>query len=61
MNVKKIQIPEPKFEYVITRHGRPVAVLLNFDEYDSLIETLNVLRDDDTVAAINEARPELSS
>ncbi len=42
-------------EYVITKHGRPVAVLLSFDEYEALVETLNVLSDDDTMAALAEA------
>lgn len=41
-------------EYVITRHGRPVAVILGYDEYESLIETLNILSDSDTMDAIAE-------
>lgn len=48
-------------EYVVTRHGRPVAVILSFDEYDSLIETLNVLSDDDTMSAIAEGDADLAS
>jgi len=46
-------------EYTITRHGKPVAVLLSYDEYESLIETLNILSDDETLAAIDEAEAEL--
>jgi prevent-host-death family protein len=42
-------------EWVITRHGKPVAVMLGIDEYESLIESLNILSDDDTMAAIDEA------
>lgn len=42
-------------EFVITRHGRPVAVLLAFDEYEALVETLNILSDDDTMDALTEA------
>lgn len=45
-------------EWVITRHGRPVAVLLAYDEYESLVETLNILTDPDTMAALEEARAE---
>lgn len=41
-------------EWIITKHGRPVAVILGIDEYESLIETVNVLSDDDTTAAIAE-------
>ena len=32
-------------EVVITRSGRPVAVLLSFTEYEGLLETLEVLGD----------------
>jgi antitoxin YefM len=41
-------------EYVITRHGRPIAVVLGYDDYESMIESLNILSDADTMAAIAE-------
>ncbi|WP_183407108.1 type II toxin-antitoxin system Phd/YefM family antitoxin [Nocardioides marmorisolisilvae] len=44
--------------YTITRHGKPVAVLIAHDEYESLIETLNILSDDDAMDAIAEAEAE---
>lgn len=46
--------------FTITKHGRPLAVVLGHDEYESLIETLNILADDETMDAINEARAESS-
>ena len=48
-------------EVTITRHGKPVAVLLAFDEYESLIETINILSDDDTVAAIAESEADFAA
>lgn len=39
-------------QYTITRHGRPVAVIVSAEEYDSLIETLNILSDTEAMAAI---------
>ncbi len=45
--------------FTITKHGRPMAVILSYDEYESLIETLNILSDADTMAAIAEAREEV--
>lgn len=45
--------------YTITRHGRPVAVVLSHDEYESLMETVNILADSETMDAIAEARREL--
>lgn len=45
-------------QYTITRHGRPVAVIVASDEYESLIETLNILSDDNAMSAIAEAEAE---
>ncbi|WP_155373307.1 type II toxin-antitoxin system Phd/YefM family antitoxin [Catellatospora vulcania] len=47
-------------EYIITRHGKNVAVILSYDEYEALVETLNILSDDATMAAIREAEAELA-
>jgi antitoxin YefM len=44
--------------FTITKHGRPMAVVLGHDEYESLIETLNVLADSDVMEAIAEAKAE---
>ena len=46
-------------EYTITRHGRPVAVVLSYDEYEAMIETLNILSDAETMAAIAEGDEDL--
>lgn len=46
-------------EWTVTRHGRPVAVVLSYDEYESLIETLNILSDADSMAAIAEGEADL--
>ncbi len=47
--------------YTITRHGKPVAVVLSFDEYESLVETLNILSDDDAMEAIAEGEAQASA
>jgi prevent-host-death family protein len=31
--------------YLVTRHGKPVIVMLGIDDYESLIETLDILAD----------------
>ena len=48
-------------EFTITRHGRPVAVLVSAEDYDSLIETLNIMSDPDTVSALTEAEAEVAA
>lgn len=46
--------------YTITRHGRPVAVVLSHDEYESLVETMNILADSSAMDAIAEGESELT-
>jgi len=45
--------------YTITRHGRPMAVIVSAEEYESLIETLNILSDSNAMAAIEEGESDL--
>jgi antitoxin YefM len=44
---------------IVTRHGRPVAVLVSPEELESLDDTLELLSDPHAVAQINQARQEL--
>ncbi len=46
---------------VITKHGRPAAVLIGYEEYESLLETLNILSDPATMVAIAEAERDLAA
>ncbi len=47
---------EDKHEHVlITRNGRPSAVMLSADEYESLEETLEILQDKDLTQALHKS------
>jgi len=46
---------------VITRHGRPAAVLISPDDLDSLQETLAWLSDPDHASEVAEAEEDASS
>jgi len=48
-------------DWTITRHGRPVAVILSADDYEALIESLNILSDDDTMDALAEAEADVEA
>ena len=48
-------------EMVVSRHGRQDAVILGFDEYEALIETLNILSDPVTMSALADAEADLSA
>lgn len=40
---------------VITRNGRPTAIVLSTEEWEAVEETLAVLDDDETLAALRES------
>lgn len=44
---------------VVTRHGRPAAVLVPIDEYEALEETAEILSDPDALAAIEAGLAEI--
>ena len=48
-------------DLVITKHGRPAAVLIGYEEYEALLETLNILSDPEAMAALAEAERDLAA
>ena len=49
-------VQEREEEVVVTKNGRPAAVLVNVDEYSRLKETLDVLSDPALMKQINQSR-----
>ncbi|OGQ47386.1 MAG: hypothetical protein A3H42_02220 [Deltaproteobacteria bacterium RIFCSPLOWO2_02_FULL_46_8] len=43
-------------EYVITAKGKPAAVLMNFEEWESLLETLEIKQDKKLMEAIQKGK-----
>jgi antitoxin YefM len=43
----------------ITSDGKPAVVIIGADDYEGLLETLDILSDDDTMAAIREGIDDL--
>jgi antitoxin YefM len=46
---------------VITKHGRPAAVMLSLEDLESLEETLAILSDPELMAAVKEADAEVAA
>jgi antitoxin YefM len=46
---------------VITKHGRPAAVMLSLEDLESLEETLAILSDPELLASIREADDEVAA
>jgi antitoxin YefM len=53
------QVADLREHVIVTRHGRPAAVLVPVDEYEALEETAEILSDAETMAAIDEGRREV--
>lgn len=45
----------------ITRHGKPVFVIVDPDYFDSLIETIEVLADPEAMAALQASAEDLAA
>lgn len=48
-------------EVIITRHGEPKAVILSHDEYERLLETLEILSDRELLKKIRRGIAEAST
>jgi antitoxin YefM len=44
---------------LITRNGRPSAVMISADEYESLEETLDILQDKDLMEALRKSEDDI--
>jgi prevent-host-death family protein len=49
-------VEEREEEVIVTRKGRPAAVLVNYDEYARLKATIEVLSDEDLMRQIRQSR-----
>lgn len=45
----------------ITKHGRPVMALLPYEAYESLLETLSILSDPETMEALRRSIQDISA
>ena len=45
--------------YVVTRRGKPVVVMLSVEDYESLMETLDILADKEAMAGLREGEEDV--
>jgi prevent-host-death family protein len=55
------RVEENHERVVLTRNGRPAAVILSPDDLEALEETLDILSDPETMRAIREAEADLAA
>lgn len=51
-----IAISEKLDRYIITKRGRPVMMIINPEDYEGLIETIEILQDRSALKRIRKAR-----
>ncbi len=54
------EVQQQHDQVTVTRNGRPAAIVVSVEEWESLHETLEILSDTETVEAIRAARAEVS-
>ncbi len=54
-------VQRPDTHITITSDGEPKGVLMSFEEYDSLIETLEVLSDHELMASLKRADEDIKA
>ena len=46
--------------YIVIKRGKPVAMMMSVDDYESLIETLDILSDKEAVKRIKQAKEQIA-
>ena len=46
--------------YIVIRRGKPVAVMMSVDDYEGLLETIDILSDKEAVKRIKKAKKEIT-
>lgn len=45
--------------YIVTKRGKPIAIMMNPEDYEGLLETIEILSDKDTAKRIRQAKIEI--
>ena len=57
---KVVEAIDKKWErYVVTRHGKPAIVMLSVQDYEALMETLDILADPAAVKSLKQGEEDL--
>jgi prevent-host-death family protein len=45
--------------YIVTKRGKPISIMLSIDDYEGLLETIEILSNKDMVRRIKKAKKEI--
>jgi prevent-host-death family protein len=52
------RVGNESYRFMVTKHGKPVAVFLSYEEYSRMVETLHLIEDRGLVREIQEGSAE---
>ena len=52
------RVENESYRFMVTKHGKPVAVILSYEEYSLMVETLHLIEDRGLVREIQEGSAE---
>ena len=53
------RVVDELYRFMITRHGKPVAVIISYEEYSRMMETLRLIEDRELVRDIKQGATEV--
>lgn len=45
--------------YIVTRHGKPIVVMMSVDDYESMLETLEIMSDPKAIEGIRKGEDDI--
>ncbi|UCE97303.1 MAG: type II toxin-antitoxin system Phd/YefM family antitoxin [Dehalococcoidia bacterium] len=52
------RVENESYHFMVTKHGKPVAVIVSYEEYSRMVETLQLIEDRGLVREIQEGAVE---
>jgi prevent-host-death family protein len=52
------RVGEESFHFMVTKHGKPVAVIISYEEYSRMVETLRLIEDRELTHEIKQGSAE---
>ena len=57
-----LNLVEKRLErFVVTKRGKPVGVILSFDDYEGLLETIDIMKDKDLLKRLKRAEADVKA
>lgn len=53
------RVEEESYHFMVTKHGKPVAVVISYEEYSRMVETLRLIEDRELAREIKQGSTEV--